>query len=74
MTDLEKLEHVQAVLEEALELNKKTIIFCNFNDEMDSFIRHFSDKCVCLRGGMTDKQKQKYYKLAKQEQRFRDKK
>jgi len=44
--------------EEALELNKKTIIFCNFNDEMDAFIRHFGDKAVCLRGGMTDKQKQ----------------
>ena len=44
--------------EEALELGKKTIIFCNFNDEMDAFIRHFGNKCVCLRGGMTDKQKQ----------------
>ena len=44
--------------EEALELNKKTIIFCNFNDEMDAFIRHFGDKAVCLRGGMNDKQKQ----------------
>jgi len=45
--------------EEALELNKKTIIFCNFNDEMDSFINHFGDKCVCVRGGMSDKQKQR---------------
>lgn len=44
--------------EEALELNKKTIIFCNFNDEMDSFINHFGSKCVSVRGGMTDKQKQ----------------
>ena len=44
--------------EEALELNKKTIIFCNFNDEMDSFIRYFGEKAVCVRGGMTDKQKQ----------------
>jgi len=44
--------------EEAIELNKKTIIFCNFNDEMDSFINHFGDKCVCIRGGMNDKQKQ----------------
>ena len=44
--------------EEALELGKKTIIFCNFNDEMDAFIRHFGGKCVCLRGGMSDKQKQ----------------
>ena len=44
--------------EEALELNKKVIIFCNFNDEMDAFIRHFGNKCVCVRGGMTDKQKQ----------------
>ena len=44
--------------EEALELGKKTIIFCNFNDEMDSFINHFGSKCVSVRGGMTDKQKQ----------------
>lgn len=44
--------------EEALELNKKVIIFCNFNDEMDAFIRHFGNKCVCVRGGMSDKQKQ----------------
>ncbi len=44
--------------EEALELGKKSIIFCNFNDEMDAFIRHFGDKAVCLRGGMSDKHKQ----------------
>lgn len=44
--------------EEALEQDKKVIIFCNFNDEMDTFVRHFGNKCVCVRGGMTDKQKQ----------------
>jgi len=44
--------------EEALESGKKTIIFCIFNDEMDSFIRYFGEKAVCVRGGMTDKQKQ----------------
>jgi SWI/SNF-related matrix-associated actin-dependent regulator 1 of chromatin subfamily A len=44
--------------EEALELNKKVIIFCNFNDEMDAFNRHFGNKAVCVRGGMSDKQKQ----------------
>jgi SWI/SNF-related matrix-associated actin-dependent regulator 1 of chromatin subfamily A len=44
--------------EDAIELGKKTIIFCNFNDEMDSFINHFGSKCVCVRGGMSDKQKQ----------------
>jgi SWI/SNF-related matrix-associated actin-dependent regulator 1 of chromatin subfamily A len=44
--------------EEALELNKKVIIFCNFNDEMDAFINHFGNKAVCVRGGMSDKQKQ----------------
>ncbi len=44
--------------EEALELNKKVIIFCNFNDEMDAFLRHFGNKAVCVRGGMNDKQKQ----------------
>jgi len=44
--------------EEALELGKKVIIFCNFNDEMDAFITHFGDKSVCVRGGMSNKQKQ----------------
>ena len=44
--------------EEALELDKKCIIFCNFNDEMDAFIRHFGEKAVCVRGGMSEKQKQ----------------
>jgi len=44
--------------EEALELNKKVIIFCNFNAEMDEFVRYFGNKAVCVRGGMTDKQKQ----------------
>jgi len=44
--------------EEALELNKKTIIFCNFNNEMDAFVRYFGEKAVCVRGGMSDKQKQ----------------
>ena len=44
--------------EEAIELNKKVIIFCNFNDEMDAFLRHFGNKAVCVRGGMNDKQKQ----------------
>ena len=44
--------------EEAIELDKKTIIFCNFNDEMDSFVRYFGEKAVCIRGGMSEKQKQ----------------
>lgn len=44
--------------EEALEQDKKVIIFCNFNDEMDAFNRHFGNKAVCVRGGMSDKQKQ----------------
>ena len=44
--------------EEALELGKKTIIFCNFNDEMDAFVRYFGEKAVCVRGGMNEKQKQ----------------
>lgn len=44
--------------EEAIELDKKTIIFCNFNDEMDAFVRYFGEKAVCIRGGMSEKQKQ----------------
>ena len=55
---LETVPYTIEKTEEALELGKKTIIFCNFNDEMDAFIRHFGGKCVCLRGGMSDKQKQ----------------
>jgi SWI/SNF-related matrix-associated actin-dependent regulator 1 of chromatin subfamily A len=55
---METVHYTIEKTEEALELNKKTIIFCNFNDEMDSFINHFGDKCVCVRGGMSDKQKQ----------------
>jgi SWI/SNF-related matrix-associated actin-dependent regulator 1 of chromatin subfamily A len=45
--------------EEALELDKKVIIFCNFNDEMDAFLDHFGSKAVCVRGGMSDKEKQR---------------
>ena len=44
--------------EEALEYGKKVIIFCNFNDEMDAFLKHFGDKAVCVRGGMSDIKKQ----------------
>ena len=55
---METVPYTIEKVEEALELDKKSIIFCNFNDEMDAFIRHFGDKCVCIRGGMSEKQKQ----------------
>jgi SWI/SNF-related matrix-associated actin-dependent regulator 1 of chromatin subfamily A len=55
---METVPYTIEKVEEALELDKKVIIFCNFNDEMDSFLRHFGNKSVCVRGGMTDKQKQ----------------
>ena len=55
---METVPYTIEKVEEVLELNKKSIIFCNFNDEMDAFIRYFGDKCVCIRGGMSDKQKQ----------------
>jgi len=55
---METLPYTIEKTEEAIELNKKTIIFCNFNDEMDELIRYFGEKCVCIRGGMSDKQKQ----------------
>ena len=45
--------------EESLELGKKVIIFCNFNDEMNAFNNHFGSKSVCVRGGMSDTQKQR---------------
>ena len=34
------------------------IIFCNFSDEIDAFLKHFGSKSVCVRGGMSDKKKQ----------------
>jgi hypothetical protein len=55
---METVPYTIEKVEEALELDKKVIIFCNFNDEMDSFLRHFGNKAVSVRGGMTDKQKQ----------------
>jgi SWI/SNF-related matrix-associated actin-dependent regulator 1 of chromatin subfamily A len=55
---METVPYTIEKVEEALELDKKVIIFCNFNDEMDAFNRHFGDKAVCIRGGMSDKQKQ----------------
>ena len=55
---METVPYTIEKVEEALELNKKTIIFCNFNEEMDAFLRHFGEKSVCVRGGMSDKQKQ----------------
>jgi SWI/SNF-related matrix-associated actin-dependent regulator 1 of chromatin subfamily A len=44
--------------EEALESGRKTIIFCNFSDEIDAFLEHFGSKAVCVRGGMSDTKKQ----------------
>ena len=55
---METLPYTIEKTEEALELNKKTIIFCNFNDEMNELIRYFGEKAVCVRGGMSEKQKQ----------------
>ena len=55
---METVPYTIEKVEEAIELDKKTIIFCNFNEEMDVFLRHFGEKSVCVRGGMSDKQKQ----------------
>ena len=55
---METVPYTIEKVEEALELDKKTIIFCNFNEEMDAFLRYFGEKSVCIRGGMSDKQKQ----------------
>ena len=55
---METIPYTIEKTEEALELNKTTIIFCNFNEEMDTLVRYFGSKSVCIRGGMSDKQKQ----------------
>lgn len=55
---METVPHSIAKAEEAIEAGRKVIIFCNFSDEIDSFLQHFGSKAVCVRGGMSDKKKQ----------------
>ena len=55
---MESVPHSIAKAEEALEANRKVIIFCNFSDEIDAFLDHFGNKSVCVRGGLTDNKKQ----------------
>jgi SNF2 family DNA or RNA helicase len=55
---METVPHSIEKADEVIDNGKKVIIFCNFSDEMDAFSKHFGKKSVCLRGGMTDKQKQ----------------
>jgi SWI/SNF-related matrix-associated actin-dependent regulator 1 of chromatin subfamily A len=55
---METVPHSIDKAEEAIENGKKVIIFCNFSDEIDAFLKYFGHKAVCVRGGMNDKQKQ----------------
>jgi SWI/SNF-related matrix-associated actin-dependent regulator 1 of chromatin subfamily A len=55
---METVPHSIAKAEEAIEAGRKVIIFCNFSDEIDSFLTHFGSKAVCVRGGMSDNKKQ----------------
>jgi SWI/SNF-related matrix-associated actin-dependent regulator 1 of chromatin subfamily A len=55
---METVPHSIAKAEEAIEAGRKTIIFCNFSDEIDAFLKHFGSKAVCVRGGMSDSKKQ----------------
>jgi SWI/SNF-related matrix-associated actin-dependent regulator 1 of chromatin subfamily A len=55
---METVPHSIAKAEEAIESGKKVIIFCNFSDEIDAFLKHFGHKAVCVRGGMSADKKQ----------------
>lgn len=55
---METVPHSIAKAEEAIESGKKVIIFCNFSDEIDAFLKHFGYKAVCVRGGMSADKKQ----------------
>jgi SWI/SNF-related matrix-associated actin-dependent regulator 1 of chromatin subfamily A len=55
---METVPHSIAKAEEAIESGKKVIIFCNFSDEIDAFLKHFGHKSVCVRGGMSADKKQ----------------
>ncbi len=55
---METVPHSITKAEEAIESGKKVIIFCNFSDEIDTFLKHFGHKAVCVRGGMSADKKQ----------------
>jgi len=55
---METVPHSITKAEEAIESGKKVIIFCNFSDEIDAFLKHFKHKAVCVRGGMSADKKQ----------------
>jgi SWI/SNF-related matrix-associated actin-dependent regulator 1 of chromatin subfamily A len=46
------------IVENAIEMDKKVIVFTSFNDEQNILIEHFGKLAVCHNGSMTTKEKQ----------------
>lgn len=56
---MEAIPQTIEMVENALELDRKVIIFTNFTDELNELAEYFGKKCVIHNGPMSDKEKQK---------------
>ena len=56
---MEAIPETIEMAENALDMNKKVIIFTNFTDELLELAEHFGKKCVIHYGPMTEKEKQR---------------
>lgn len=56
---MEAINETIDLAENALEMDKKVIIFTTFTDELNEFSEHFGKLCVTHNGPMSDKEKQR---------------
>lgn len=56
---MEAIPKTIEIVENALEMDKKVIIFTNFTDELNEIADHFGKVCVRHNGPMSEKEKQK---------------
>ena len=56
---MEAIPETIEIAENALEMDKKVIIFTNFTDELLELAEHFGKKCVIHYGPMTEREKQR---------------
>lgn len=55
----EKIKSGIDMADSLLEANKQVVIVSYFNDALDAVKDYYKDDCCCIRGSMTDEQKQK---------------
>lgn len=54
----EKVNSAMDLAKSILEEDKSVVIVSNFNETLDTIQKKFKDDCCCIRGGMSDAQKQ----------------